>query len=349
MRPFLIVALAAAIVVSLAPSAKATTPRLERVMIVGDSVTHGSDGDYTWRYFAWKSLEENGAYVDFVGPHQGTFKGDGAVWDGSYADPAFDQDHASRWGLAMAETLYWSEETPESLMAHNPDVVVEMLGVNDFVWLGQTAEGMTNLVREFVARVRAIKPDTDIVIGSLPQVWIREVESYNALLPNLADELTTAESRVVSTPVPSFVEGEDTYDPAHPNTQGQQKIAASVTEALRSLGIGNAPVFVPVEAVPVPVTPVKPQTLEEVIAPPEDAQVPPSTPRRVRATRKGNQVLVTWRASLNADRYVVKCGIKKRNTSNTRIQLRSRSGYCKVRAVNTAGASAWMKAKVRSI
>ena len=39
-----------------------------RILLVGDSVTQGSAGDWTWRYRLWKHFDAAGVAVDFVGP-----------------------------------------------------------------------------------------------------------------------------------------------------------------------------------------------------------------------------------------------------------------------------------------
>ena len=40
-----------------------------RILIVGDSMTQGSAGDWTWRYGLWKHLDDADVDVDFVGPN----------------------------------------------------------------------------------------------------------------------------------------------------------------------------------------------------------------------------------------------------------------------------------------
>lgn len=40
-----------------------------RVMIVGDSMTEGQQGDITWRYHMWTWFRDQGLTVDFVGPY----------------------------------------------------------------------------------------------------------------------------------------------------------------------------------------------------------------------------------------------------------------------------------------
>lgn len=252
-----------------------------RVLIVGDSVTHGASGDYTWRYFSWNGLAQTGASVDFVGPYSGTFSEDDGTWGGTYADPGFDSDHAARWGLAMDEPWSWpSPNAPligDLVAESQPDVVVEQLGVNDFAWLGLSSEDMLESVRRFVEEARAAKPDVDVVLGTIAQTWIREVESFNASLPGLASELTTEDSHVVSTPLADFTYGADTYDPAHPTTLGQRKIAHSVSVGLEALGVGRE-VLMPSPATPGPRDPVEPEPEPEQEPQPEPGTEPETQP-----------------------------------------------------------------------
>jgi hypothetical protein len=42
------------------------------VMVVGDSITQGHEGDWTWRYRLWEWFRDEGIAVDFVGPFIGT-------------------------------------------------------------------------------------------------------------------------------------------------------------------------------------------------------------------------------------------------------------------------------------
>lgn len=45
-----------------------------RVLVVGDSMTHGSEGDYTWRYRMHEWFTSQGVAYQFVGPYAGTIK-----------------------------------------------------------------------------------------------------------------------------------------------------------------------------------------------------------------------------------------------------------------------------------
>lgn len=217
------------------------------VMVVGDSVAHGSAGDWTWRYRLWQHLLDVGADVDLVGPRDDLverFPGDD---DQTYADPDFDRDHASTWGAACALMV---PGTGTLVAACRPDVVVETLGVNDLAWLRVAPEDLVRLAADGVARARAARPDVDVVLGQLPQHWLPGVPEYNALLAGLEDELSTASSRVVVARAPETFELDvDTYDLAHPSASGEVKIAASVADALAELGVG-APYPRPLPPVP---------------------------------------------------------------------------------------------------
>ena len=122
-----------------------------RVMIVGDSMTQGQEGDYTWRYRIWQWFQKNGVKVQLVGPYKGTvpplpakppqppplFGSTQASVPyentGGYAkdvDSAFlsNSNHFSVWGRAAAV----SKGLIKDVLNENPaDLMLLMLGFND--------------------------------------------------------------------------------------------------------------------------------------------------------------------------------------------------------------------------
>lgn len=162
-----------------APQAQADEPL--RVLLVGDSVTQGSVGDWTWRYRLWKQFQAAGVPVDLVGPHTGLYDvaTDEQVPDG-YLDPAFDTDHAARWGMKLDRM-----ETPvaDLVAAYHPDVVVELLGLNDLLYDGRTAAEVEGMLRGLVSDARSADPDVDVVLGAIPQRWVAGVPELDAALP----------------------------------------------------------------------------------------------------------------------------------------------------------------------
>jgi lysophospholipase L1-like esterase len=97
-----------------------------RLLLIGDSITQGKAGDWTWRYRLWQQLQSEGeSDVDLVGPADDLRGG-----SEDYRDPDFDRDHAAQWGATLSPPVY----DPEALgRAFRPDVAVIELGVNDLV------------------------------------------------------------------------------------------------------------------------------------------------------------------------------------------------------------------------
>lgn len=50
-----------------------------RVLVVGDSMTHCNEGDFTWRYRISQWFSSQSITVDFVGPYQGTWEAEEPV------------------------------------------------------------------------------------------------------------------------------------------------------------------------------------------------------------------------------------------------------------------------------
>lgn len=228
---------------SVAPAAAATADDVAEILIVGDSITHASVGDYSWRYFAWKHLESTDAQVDFVGPKRDPHVEPGSKWKPRYNLPAFDQDHAATWGDRIA---YQTRHDRTALMTqYRPDVVVLELGANDIAWMKLKPKEILPWARNWVLGARMVVPSVDIVLVEIPWSTNARAKAYNKLLGKLADELDDPGARVVvARAAKGYRTGSkngkgDTYDPLHPNTRGQVKIAAAVSDALATIGIGE--------------------------------------------------------------------------------------------------------------
>ena len=249
-------ALMAALVVTavLVPGHASAQASVARIMLVGDSVTQGAAGDYTWRYRLWKTLQADDKAVDFVGPR--TNLSDGTT---SYADPDFDQDHAALWGALLVADGWWVNGQPEDrtralVGSYSPDVVVDELGVNNLIY-GATADQLITLTAGFVADVRAMNPHASVVLGQLTQTWFPSavrVAPYNAALVDLAASLDQPDARVVVAYRPADYTEADTYDNSHPNAQGEIKLAQQYADALARLSLPDKPPPPPPPAPPTP-------------------------------------------------------------------------------------------------
>jgi hypothetical protein len=241
--------LVAAGVITLAPSSASADDGRTRVLIIGDSVTQGRVGDFTWRYRLWNTLQGQGKNVDFVGPHTGLHDDNGTPYDNSddsydapgYADPAFDQDHAAWWGMSLTD-IDVRMNLLDTLAAEQPDVVINDLGINDLSFVA-TPTMLIDRMRQFVADVRSVNPHASVILGQLTQTWHLDshsgepvVEQYNAMLTDLGASLDQPGARVLVAPRPAdYVEGIDTYDAAHPTASGEVKLADQFSSAFDTL------------------------------------------------------------------------------------------------------------------
>ncbi|KPM52406.1 GDSL family lipase [Frankia sp. CcI49] len=216
-----------------------------RVLILGDSVTLQTAGDYTWRYRLAEhlNLSAPGA-VDFVGDRID-------VWDNTadkagsndYVDAWFDRDHHAVWGDATRT----ERDAVEGLLRATPaDVMVVALGANDLTYLStpqQAADDMLALINN----ARRVNSDIDVVVAQVldrsDYVGGRDLQpqatAYNTVLDQqVGNWQTPTSSVVVARTYQDWDPYRDTWDGSHPNPAGEYVIARGVANALAQLGIG---------------------------------------------------------------------------------------------------------------
>ncbi|GGS09851.1 hypothetical protein GCM10010269_56170 [Streptomyces humidus] len=265
------------------------TDRTLRVMVVGDSMTQGREGDWTWRYRLWQWFTDQGVRVNFVGPYTGTrepgqpkapqpphVQGEpssvsaaGPAVSGRYAEGAlpFDSDHFSVWGRQAAQA---KNLIREQVALYQPDLLLVGLGFNDLGWFISNPDGTLDSMKTLVAQARAAKPDIDIALANVPQrtaIGGREdlpvkTAAYNRELREQISSWSTTGSLVL--PVDwagNYICGVNScpasYDGLHPNALGEYQIAHAFELTLHDgWGIGgsvpNVPAAVPARPTPVP-------------------------------------------------------------------------------------------------
>jgi lysophospholipase L1-like esterase len=221
-----------------------------RMMIVGDSISHGSSGDYTWRYRLYKHLTANGIAVDFVGPRNDlenimtTQAGDG---DQTYADPDFDTDHDSQSGRTLVDE---AAVIGSKVREYNPDYLLVLLGINDLGLRARTPAQVETDLRAFIDNARAAKPSIKLVLGRLlparqaaeKKDFAAKVADVNARIVKVADQLATDLSPIaVAHTDAEFVASDHTWDGTHPNPRGELRVAAAFADRLAAdFGLGVA-------------------------------------------------------------------------------------------------------------
>ena len=205
----------------------AATPRAEanvvKIMPIGDSITSGSNGHGTYRYWLWKDLQAAGYQVDFVGTLYG-------VYNGQPPFPDFDQDHEGHSGWRADEAAANIAPLAQQEM---PDIVLIHLGHNDIAQ-GQSHSTTIADLGLLIDNLRSVNPKVTILLSKLVTSTVfLQIPSLNAQIPGLASSKTQPNSPVIVIDHPSvFDPSTDTYDGVHPNNSGEMKMAGQFYNAL---------------------------------------------------------------------------------------------------------------------
>jgi GDSL-like Lipase/Acylhydrolase family len=224
-------------------------------MLVGDSITQGSMGDYTWRYRLWQHLRASRVPVRFVGPRHDLWDDTRTstlrfVFSDQYADPAFGADSAANAHDALVG-IHASAVAPgigAVVREYRPDYLIVLLGINDLATGAEPAQ-VAGSMRRLVLNARAAAPAVRFdLVQALPAapVAAAKVAAYGALLDQLGARLSTRRSPIAVTAAPAGYSASatacaDTWDGTHPNAPGELKIASAVAGTLHSaFGLGAA-------------------------------------------------------------------------------------------------------------
>ncbi|MGV9212098.1 GDSL-type esterase/lipase family protein [Micromonospora sp. RB23] len=259
-----------------------------RVMVVGDSMSQGAEGDWTWRYRLWEWFRSQNVAVDFVGPYFGTnppeeatgpapprLQGAPAPWEGmprtwgAYAAgaSAFDPDHFAVWGRQAAQV---KNEIYAQVAEHKPDLLLVGLGFNDLGWFVDGPDGTIASMRTLVSEARAANPNIKLALANIPQRTRlganpnlpANTDRYNTLLATSIPSWSTSQSPVALVDWRgNYACGPDScpngYDGLHPNARGEYKIAQAFERTLvNNFRIGTSvpaiPDTIPARPTPVP-------------------------------------------------------------------------------------------------
>lgn len=199
------------------------------ILPLGDSITQGGKQnrpEYTYRYPLYCHLIQKGYTVDFIGSlNQGLDPE--ATWL-DCPTGKFDRDHEGHYGWKTSQIREhlgkWLPNYPAP-----PDIVLIHLGTND-----QGADNYHTAIiqplKDIIQMLRAVNPQVLIFVGHLNFNAGAALE-IRPLVEQMAQEMSTPTSPVVTVhhyqgwqANPDAVDT-DTFDWAHPNPQGQQKMA----------------------------------------------------------------------------------------------------------------------------
>ncbi len=160
-------------------------------MIVGDSITEGSAGDYTWQYRLYEHLVADGIRPRMVGPNHRLFNNvTGKEGSDAYANPHFGHDNDAHWGKAY---LQEKGVIRAKVATYRPDYLLVLLGVDDLFWFGVSQQNMAANLASFIANARAARPRIRIVLGLIP------ADVHTQISPTFAGSVAAFNRTIVST------------------------------------------------------------------------------------------------------------------------------------------------------
>ncbi|MEV8536283.1 GDSL-type esterase/lipase family protein [Streptomyces sp. NPDC051211] len=221
-----------------------------RFMFVGDSMTIGRAGDYTWRYRMWQHLNATfGGPYKIVGPRTELYDtfADAPV-SHDYADPDFPahaRRHLAGWGEG------WQHMAPlvgDAVAAHKADVLLVSLGLIDLGFYTDAGQTAAN-ARRFIEAARLARPSVRMVLlpvipnsrAETDEPFAAEVALFNELLAKTAADLSTDASPLLLAARPEAYDIHyDTYDGTHPNASGEHRLAGEFAAVMhQAWGIGR--------------------------------------------------------------------------------------------------------------
>ncbi|KAF4548138.1 Hypothetical protein D9617_31g063740 [Elsinoe fawcettii] len=248
-----------------------------KILITGDSITQGAEGDFTWRYRLYNWLRStSGTTATFVGPYHGTqeptaaqdpqppaFYGVTTPPDpprdkGGYATPVpssfSTQGHFALWGRQAAQVAPVIQDVVHESL---PDYLLVALGFNDMGWLVSDWSGTLTSIERIVNNSRIAKPDVKIVLATVPmRTFIRQdlvdnTTRYNQEIRGLVKRLSLPGQEIrlaefakeyACTPRDGCAAA---YDGLHPNALGEWQIAKAFSDALVGFGVRQKGITVP--------------------------------------------------------------------------------------------------------
>jgi lysophospholipase L1-like esterase len=201
-------------------------PTVVRILPLGDSITRGRKGRWTYRRDLEASLAEDNCAFDYVGRSMGPDSGPG--------DPLVDRDHEGHGGYRTDEIL---AGLPLWLPGNTPDWVLLHIGTND-VLQGKNIQAARANISGIVDLLRGANPGVGVLLAQIiPNLPANEavVVALNDAIVSLAAQKHTPASPVI---VVDHYSGYSTFtnnfdDQIHPNASGEAMMAERWYQALR--------------------------------------------------------------------------------------------------------------------
>jgi hypothetical protein len=213
--------------------------RTIKILAVGDSITQGGKRErqeYTYRLPLQLILYNAKISFDFIGSRQTGLHPD-AIWPDVAEGKPFDPDHEGYYGKKTKLVC----DTVTAALKNNhqvPDIVLVHLGTNDQKF-ADFEKNVGQPLRKFIQFLREINPNVIVLLGHLNFNDSAAAFEIRKVVEQVAFDLNTEKSPVRT--VHHYINWNekpdelysDTYDWAHPNLKGQEKMAINWYEAMK--------------------------------------------------------------------------------------------------------------------
>ncbi|MFD4860938.1 GDSL-type esterase/lipase family protein [Streptomyces atratus] len=221
-----------------------------RFTFVGDSMSIGRAGDFTWRYRMWQHLASTfGAPFAIVGPRSELYDtGTNTPVSHEYGAPDFPAEaraHLAGWGEGW---LHMAPVIADTVTEHRTDILLVSLGLIDLGFYTDSGQTALN-ARAFITAARTANPHVKMVIlPVIPNIraesdapFAAECDRFNELLAKAVADLDNPMSPILlASRPPGYDIHKDTYDGTHPGPTGEHKLAASFADAMhQAWGLGG--------------------------------------------------------------------------------------------------------------
>ena len=208
------------------------------ILPLGDSITQGGKTDrneFTYRYPLYCMLKDANINFKFVGSLTNGLQ-EGSKWP-KYKGKEIDLHHEGHYGW---KTQAINEKLDEWILKWeaSPDIALIHLGTND-----RAAEdynkAITEPLKSIIEKLRKLNPDVVVLIGHLNFNDDNNSKKIRKLVEKMAEKVSTSNSPVIT--VHHYkgwienpkMENADTFDWAHPNPNGQKKMAENWVDAMK--------------------------------------------------------------------------------------------------------------------
>lgn len=202
-----------------------------KIICIGDSITQGgtiNDEEYTYRLPLYRLLKQQGFNVEFIGIRTHGLN------DAFHWPKDFIPNHEGFYGATTDEVRSALKTDLPKLPA--PDIALIDLGSND---AGKNVnDAVINPLTDIIFQLRARNPQVKILIVQIPGIFQNLGLHFQTW--RMARNLSQPMSPVITIPLYfGWSTKSDTFDGAHPNIKGQNRMAAAIYSELEPILISN--------------------------------------------------------------------------------------------------------------